>query len=263
MDQDIKEIVLTFGGVIIGFVLSEGANSIRTYKEVTRAGKSFDYEVSAFKPILQMQVGHLKNFYKEVQDYVQASPKITIIKNESYAHIDREKVVRYYSRKEEISEALRLFNLKINRIWVVESEIERFLKYYQDFATKVDLLLVKYSSISNRFFHVVAEYCRESKGLDEYAATVMNEALKYCKEIIYNIVVHKVTLHKNLFDMDSKNRTHVLHNPIRNLLEDGGLVIEEMEAINKDFLDAINSITTTLENCYLDMYIDYGKKSIS
>jgi hypothetical protein len=252
MDQDWKEVTLALGGIVTGFFLSEGANYFRSYREVTRQGESLDYEVDALKTVLKAQIADLQKYYVNVEHYQNKSPVISIVGKDGLAHIDRHKASKFYARKADKTEAIRIVSLRINRITIIDSELQRFIKYHETYEFNIEDFLKKYSVVRNKFSRAVKEYSIANTQ-DEYSKIIL-KILDDNKEIDYDLSLLEDTTHQILAEEDLAHREHALHKSIKAYNEEGLDIIAEMQKQTKDFLLMIFYITRALEFCYKDLY---------
>ena len=257
MDQDVKEIILSLGGVVTGFVLSEGATFIRSYREVTREGEAFDFVVSSMKPVIEKQIKLLNRFHSELTENKNTLPEITIMKDPNRANIDRHKVVKYYSRKKDKKEALRLLNLKMYRLDLLELEIERYKKYSEEFSVEANAITVKYFSELDKLTRKVADFAHrmgKDSANDEYYLQVWKIANSVADIIGEGIIDTKIPIHDKLFELYEKGSGHSLQIAVRDFNIEGLKTIGEMMNLNDAFAKTTLLIKDGIEQCYKDIY---------
>jgi hypothetical protein len=257
MDQDIKEIVLTFGGVIIGFALSEGANYIRSYKDITAEGEAFDFHIKATQPVIKEQVERLRAFASKVRKYERAIPVMLMMENQTPS-IDIIKVTKYYKRKKPHRDrgAMRLVYLRKDRLAVVEHEIGRITGCFTMFNEEIDPILLRYTNAANKFIDSVNEYYLNRKEDDEYSTTIYKIVRDLESTLSHNIVALKDSVHTDLIALNAQNPRHILNKAIKDFDYEGTQAIADMESHSKQFAITIEMLTDTIEQCYNDMYIE-------
>ncbi|CAN5871825.1 hypothetical protein BH11BAC7_BH11BAC7_14260 [soil metagenome] len=256
MDQDIKEIVLSFGGVIIGFTLSEGTNYLRAYKEITAEGEAFDFQITAMQAIIKEQVERLRLFSSKVRNYERAFPVIMIMEDQTI-DCDIRKVIKFYGRRKVIRDrgAMRLVYLRKDRLEVVVHEIKRVKECFKLFNEEIDPVLVRYTNAANSFIDQVKEYyLNHKKGGGEYATAILKIVKDIENTLTHNIVALKDSVHANLIVLDGTNRGHELHDAIKKFDYEGTEAIADMENYSKEFAITVEMLTDTIEQCYHDIY---------
>lgn len=257
MDQDIKEIVLTFGGVAIGFALSEVATFVKSRRETTKQGKAFEFEFFSLQPLLKTQIHNFESTYKGIETSDNAPLNISIFKYIQAQHFDYHKLVQYHSRKDK-KKAFEIIKNRLSSLQTIEAEIDRFREYYEKYADKRDEISSKYANVAKEFFRTVDSHGKlvNSENKVDVLATDLRKLLL---AVLFDtptlsLPPLKETLHRVVDQLTATDLSHPLKKEIDKFNSVGFDLITDYEAETTIYLGAMLPIITNLKVMYNDLY---------
>lgn len=254
-----KDILLSLGGVIVGFGLSEIATFVRNKRQKDRVGKSFTNEIDALKPALVNQVSSNKTFVIEIAKYNFIAPTAFIYKNLDHVKSLDRLLVSEYCKKQYGEAHLKKVRIIYNQLTIIESEMERLVSFYESYSAELSVQYDSYRSIANKYSRSVADYFTENNlntGDDKFVDQVMTltkETLFTDKET-ENIVQFKDSLHRKLIDIEYGNNAHPIYKTVSEFNQQGIDSLTTIIIKTKAFIRKVNTITTSLGNCYQKIY---------
>lgn len=255
-----KDILLSLGGVFVGFGLSEFATYLRNNRQKNRIGKSFKNEIDSLKPALEMQIKFNKTVYiNENAKYNFIPPTAFIYKNLDYLKsLDRLQVSQY-SKKQFGENYLKKVRIIYNQVTVIETEMERLLRFHETFMEELTSLYSLYREISNTYSRAIAEYFMITKlktGDDKFIDDVMaltNDTL-FKQHGTDNIVQFKNSLHLKLIEIQFNNNEHPMYKTVSNYNQKALDIITTITIKTESLIKKVNTVTVSLEKAYEKIY---------
>lgn len=248
-DSIAKDVILSLSGVIVGFILSEGVTYLKTRKEITREGETFELEILALKPALEKQIADLNKLKAEIISFHDTAADISLFKVMDYfKQVDRRKLNLYFNRKNKNNGQALLRN-KLNSVNVIAFEVDRLIKHYEEYSQMLGTQLGNYKMVADTFQRYIAEYMLLHNANEPYAIEISKILMtELHSKATTNILTYRDSLHKKLLAMDYENRHHQLHPEILKFNQEGSDIISKVEMEMNTFLNALDTISESLEN---------------
>ncbi|MDQ3111381.1 MAG: hypothetical protein M3R17_15955 [Bacteroidota bacterium] len=251
------EILLSLGGVVLGFVLSEGVSFCRRRREINKEGESFDFEITSLKDPLTKQIEELNRLINELGTFIYNPTTIFLFKNlEFIKNTDRHKLNSYYEKKHGTDSLKKLRTIN-NNVVVIDAEISRFDLSYKEYSTQMGILYSDFNEASNKFVRALGAFHQQEKNRnDAYLKAIMElaAATVLSRKEKDNIMLLRDSLHERLMGMDYENSTHFLHGTISNFNQEG---LDALNAINmqtNSFIRKVTVINTSLQGCLTQLF---------
>lgn len=254
-----KDVLLTFGGVIVGFGLSELATLIRNNRQKNRIGRSFNNEIDALKPALINQVASNKLFINEISKYNFIAPTAFIYKNLDHVKSLDRLLISEYCKKQFGDAHLKKVRIIYNQLTIIESEMERLLSFYENYSADLSAQYDSYRANANKYSRAVADYFTSRKlkaGDDKFVdqiLTLTQETLFKQKDT-ENIVQFQDSLHRKLIDIEYGNNGHPFYKTVTDFNQQGIDILTTITIKTNSFIRKVNTITSSLENCYQKIF---------
>lgn len=254
-----KNVMLTLGGVIVGFGLSELATLIHKNRQKNRIGKSFNNEIDAIKPALINQVSSNKLFLKEISKYNFIEPTAFIYKNLDHVNSLDRLIVSEYCKKQFGDAHLKMVRIIYNQLTIIETEMERLLNSYENYSAELSAQYESYRANSNKYIRTVADYSISNK-LKSGDDMFVDQIMTLTQETLYkhnetgNIVQFQDSLHRKLIDITYGNNGHPLYKTVTDFNQQGIDILTTITIKTNSFLKKVYIITTSLENCYQKIF---------
>lgn len=254
-----KDLLLSFGGVALGFGLSEFANWIRNNRLKERVGKSFQNEVDSLKPALVNQVEANRLYLQELQKYHFISPTIYIHKNLDHVKSLDRLLVAEYCKKTFGQEYLKKVRTIFNQLSVIETEIDRLIRFHENFGADLSTQYALYRENANKYTRAVADYFTGKKlktGDDPFVDSIMT----LTQETLFkdrnsdDIIQFQDKLHLKIIELEYGKNDHPLYRTITEFNQTGLDIISSILIKNASLIRKVQIITRSLENCYKKIY---------
>lgn len=254
-----KDVLLSFGGVGIGFGLSEFATFTRNNRQKNRIGKSFQNEIDSLKPSLANQIKSNKAFLIEINNYNFISPTAFVYKNLDFVkNLDRLQVSEYY-KKEFSEDYLKKIRSIYNNLIIIETEMERLLSFYETFTSDLGIQYELYRVNANKYSRAVADYFSENKlktGDDLFLDKLMNLTNEtfFQQKGTNDIIQFKESLHMKLFEIEFGHNNHPLYKTVSEFNQNGFDIITTILTKTSSFSNKVKTINLSLDRSYKRMY---------
>lgn len=256
----LKDLVLSFGGVVVGFILSESATFFKRKREIERIGKAFYFEIGSIKQPLKNQVKAINELKNSLTKNENIEPSLFIFKNLEFVKtLDRHSVSEY-SRNKFKKENLKRIREIYNALNVVEAELDKYVKLYENLNFKLDALYEQYSSNINEYIRSFSSFKLQPDGTNYkdnftdsietlFLETVLKEETK--KD---GIIQYKETLHKKLLELYLRNPGHAYYKISNSYNQKAFDILNNHEIEVYIFIKKLESIMNSLKRCYEKIY---------
>ena len=243
--------------VAFGFGLAEGANWLRKRGQVTKIGESFDLELASLKDALKKQIAENKSHSELIINYNGEPPTFYIFKNLDFVKsLDRHSVNEYYRLRKKKADPKQLRSI-YNSFNVIEAELERLMKFYEEYNFKVSSFYREYMQIANRFARSMGDFEVKNSGAlqnDEFFRTVATllKSTLFAEKTIENIMPFEESLHRKLISIVT--HTHLLYPEMIEFNHKGIDIIAKIKLDTDNYKKRVDNLTVSLERCYKSMF---------
>ncbi|MBK9284097.1 MAG: hypothetical protein IPM51_07220 [Sphingobacteriaceae bacterium] len=254
-----KDLLLSLGGVVVGFTLSESASWIREWKKKQKIGTSFDFEITALREPLKNQIGDIKDLKSVVVKYENVSPSLFIFKNlEFVKSLDRNIVSEYFKSKHGENNLKRTREI-YNTLSVVEAEMERYNKFYEEFNIKLSANYHSYRMILTEYSRNLVDYDllnSSQQNNDTYiiSITTLFQQTVFSGGAISNIMPFEKSFHMPILNLNIKAHGHPFCEISSRHNQSALDVIMNVKIDTESFLSKLDNIEKSLKNCYERIY---------
>jgi hypothetical protein len=255
----ITNILLSFGGVVLGFILSEGGNKWRIRRQRIKIGETFDLELASLKDALKNQIIHNKFYSEKIKVFSHTPPTFYIFKNLDFVKsLDRHVVNEYY-RLEKKNTDQKKIRVIYNSFNVIEAELERFMSFYEDYNSKISTLYHKYNEYGNTFVRSMGDFYIKNKETIK-DDTFFNELSGLVKSTLFgnngaidDIMPFEDSLHTKLISLETQH-THPLREEMTVFNRKGRDIISTIKSDSDNYKKRVDNLTLSLENCYKKVF---------
>jgi len=255
----LKDLLLSLGGVVVGFVLAELASLYRKWNEKQKIGKSFDFEISALKDPLKNQINGIKDLKTAIEKYEEHSPSLFIYKNlEFVKSLDRNIVSEYFKSKHG-EDNLKKTRVVYNTLSVIEAEMDRYNKFYEEFNVKLSSNYNLYRMNLTGYSRCLTNFDLSNQSIDNkdpYVVPIINLFKKYVftGNGISNIMPFENDLHLPIVSLNIKSHGHPFYNDSSHYNQTALDIIMSVKIDTESFIGKLENIEKSLENCYAKIY---------
>jgi len=255
----LTNIVLSFGGVVLGFLLSEGGNKWRIRKQRMKIGETFDLELASLKDALKNQIVHNKSYSEKITAFSHTPPTFYIFKNLDFVKsLDRHVVNEYYRLEKKNTDPKKI-RVIYNSFNVIEAELERFMSFYEDYNGKISILYNQYKEYGNSFvrsmadFHIKNEATIKDDAFFNALSSLVKATLFGTKGTIDDIMPFEDSLHVKLISLETQH-THPLREEMTAFNRKGRDIISTIKSDSDNYKKRVDNLTISLENCYKKVF---------
>ncbi|WP_276980270.1 hypothetical protein [Flavobacterium filum] len=259
----LEDVILSLSGVALGFGLSELATWWRSRKVRNKVGSSFEFEIESMREPLGFQISSIIKLDEAVANHENATTAIHFIfKNLQYiTNLDRSIVAEYFERKDKKKgkENLKKVRKIFNTVSLIETEIERYQKFYDEYNEKIALEYSKYRENLNTLVRKVSDTglkFEQNQIKDHYIEELyaLIKATVFNGNQIENIMPFEDSFHKPLIHLNLKYANHALYKEMEKYNAIGIDLIISVKIHAQSFNQKLSHIIPSLKLCYDDLY---------
>ncbi|OFX22070.1 MAG: hypothetical protein A2033_14285 [Bacteroidetes bacterium GWA2_31_9] len=254
-----NDIFLSFGGIVLGFLLSEGKSLLNSKKEIKKIGKSFDFEIFALKYPLGKQIVAINDVKRSLSNYENITPSLFIVKNLEYVKSLDRRLVNEYLKNKYGKEDLKRIRLIYNSLNVIDLEMERYMKFYEEFNLNLNnnynqfrSTLNEYARSSSEFNLLIKSNGEKDNYIDSIIELFKNTVFK--EDVLSNIMPLESSLLEKLIPINLNNFGHPYYSTSRHLNQKAFDIIMNIKIDNQSFIRKLDNIIKSLSNCYEIIY---------